>query len=100
MARLHEEPLKEIVGIPVTKTEDYKNLVSVSADGTKTRIEGLPSSDVLKYFLEDGSTVSVRPSGTEPKVKFYLEAVGNERAFLQGKIDSLDAGIRKAAGCR
>ena len=100
MARLHEEPLKEIAGIPVTKTEDYKNLVSVSADGTKTRIEGLPSSDVLKYFLEDGSTVCVRPSGTEPKVKFYLEAVGNERASLQGKIDSLDAGIRKAAGCR
>ena len=100
MARLHEEPLKEIAGIPVTKTEDYKNLVSVSADGTKTRIEGLPSSDVLKYFLEDGSTVCVRPSGTEPKVKFYLEAVGNERASLQAKIDSLDAGIRKAAGCR
>ena len=54
----------------------------------------------MKYFLADGSTVCVRPSGTEPKVKFYIEAVGEKKEGLEGKVDALDADIRRITGAK
>jgi len=49
----------------------------------------LPSSDVVQYALDDSSTVTIRPSGTEPKMKFYIEAVSPDQKGLEGKTASL-----------
>lgn len=66
MKDMRNNPPKELAGSPVIKTIDYKN------DNT-----GLPKSNVLQFFSQDGSVVSVRPSGTEPKIKFYFGARGD-----------------------
>ena len=76
MNRLRNNPPAEINGSKVVMIKDY--LQSVSKDiknGTETVID-LPKSNVLQFFLEDGSKVSVRPSGTEPKIKFYVSVKG------------------------
>ena len=64
-------PPKEINGSAVTKVIDYKASTTTLSDGTVTAID-LPKSDVLQFFTADGTKVTVRPSGTEPKIKFYF----------------------------
>jgi phosphoglucomutase len=64
------EPLKALGSLAVQSTEDYLNSTRVTDHGTETIY--LPKSNVLKYIFEDGSWVCLRPSGTEPKVKFYF----------------------------
>ena len=76
MAALRSNPPKELCGSPVTKVIDY-------LEPEKT---GQPSSNVLQFFDEAGDVVSVRPSGTEPKIKFYFGAKG---ADADAKIESL-----------
>ena len=98
MDGLHAAPLAEIAGIKVVKTGDYKNQVEITCEGKESPIEGLPVSDVMKYYLEDGSTVCVRPSGTEPKVKFYIEVVGNEEKGLDEKAENIYLSMKKIAG--
>ena len=72
MTELRENPPAEIAGIPVVKFDDYKASTSKNiASGEITEIT-LPKSNVLAFFLEGGSKVIVRPSGTEPKIKTYL----------------------------
>ncbi|MBP9998629.1 MAG: phospho-sugar mutase [Bacteroidales bacterium] len=68
MADLRNDPPKELCGSPVTKVVDY-------LEPEKT---GQPKSNVLQFFDEAGDVVSVRPSGTEPKIKFYFGAKGND----------------------
>lgn len=74
MSDLHDEPLKEIAGLKVVTVEDYLYLSRISED-EESFIENLPSTDAVKYYLEDGTTIAIRPSGTEPKCKFYYGAV-------------------------
>ena len=77
---LRERPIREIAGIPVVSIEDYETQNRIFADMSKNEKIELPQSNVLKYFLEDGSWVCVRPSGTEPKVKYYFGiTASNER---------------------
>ncbi|HSI66968.1 MAG TPA: phospho-sugar mutase [Planococcus sp. (in: firmicutes)] len=78
---LREDPLEEIAGVPVVTIEDYETQNRLFVDmKTDEKIE-LPQSNVLKYFLKDGSWVCVRPSGTEPKVKYYFGVFeGTEQA--------------------
>lgn len=83
MADMRSRPLNEILGHKVIRTEDYKTSIATEA-GQSTAIT-LPTSDVLKIYLDDGSTISVRPSGTEPKCKFYYGAVGNDRSAADEK---------------
>jgi phosphoglucomutase len=72
METYRNNPPKIINNSKVVKTNDYKSLVSANCiTGEKTKID-LLKSDVLQFFLEDGSKISVRPSGTEPKIKFYF----------------------------
>ncbi|EPY7705526.1 phosphoglucomutase [Bacillus cereus] len=72
MATFRENPPKEVAGLTVVAVEDYKaSLVTSLQDGHKEEIH-LPKSNVLKYQLEDGSWFCLRPSGTEPKIKFYF----------------------------
>ena len=69
---VREEPLQAIAGIPVVSIEDYETQNRMFVDmNTDEKIE-LPQANVIKYFLKDGSWVCLRPSGTEPKVKYYF----------------------------
>ena len=100
MDALHEKPCAVIAGEPVAIVEDYLSDLRTFSDGRKKeKIVGLPASDVLKFFLKDGSTICIRPSGTEPKVKFYIEVVG-EKATLREKAEALYEGFLKDAGIK
>ncbi|MFK4379250.1 phosphoglucomutase [Bacillus sp. RC218] len=72
MATFRENPPKEVAGLTVVAVEDYKeSIITTLQDGNKEEIH-LPKSNVLKYQLEDSSWFCLRPSGTEPKIKFYF----------------------------
>lgn len=70
-------PPKELAGSPVVITKDYKVLKAFDAQGNATALDFPETSNVLQWFTEDGTKVSVRPSGTEPKIKFYIEVRGD-----------------------
>ena len=87
MENLRIDMPKEIAGSKVIKADDYEKSLSFDlVNNTETKIT-LPVSNVLCYYLEDGSSLIVRPSGTEPKIKIYLSAVGetNEKAEIKLK---------------
>ena len=73
MEQFRANPPKELAGSPVTLVKDFKLLEQTDAAGKKTPIVMPDRSNVLQWFTENGTKVSVRPSGTEPKIKFYLE---------------------------
>ena len=98
MANLRENPLNSLAGIKVAEVRDYLLDVITDAAGKKTPIEGLPPSNVLKYVLEDGSTYAVRPSGTEPKIKFYVETMGKSKEGLAEKAAAMNSDFRKQVG--
>lgn len=74
-------------------TEDFKAQTSTAADGTVTALT-TPPSDVLKYTLADGSWIAVRPSGTEPKIKFYIAVVGTSNEDANAKITAIEEEIQ------
>lgn len=76
LASFRENPLTDIGGFKVTAVDDYLTSIRTHADGTSSTIQ-LPKSNVLKYYLEDGTWICLRPSGTEPKVKFYFSVNSN-----------------------
>ncbi len=80
-------------GIKVALTEDFLENTATAADGAVEKL-ATPPSNVLKYHLEDGSWIAVRPSGTEPKIKFYLAAVGDMQAASAAKLEAFDAEIK------
>ncbi|WP_297290565.1 phospho-sugar mutase [uncultured Flavonifractor sp.] len=86
MAGLREHPPVEIAGVAVKQQKDYKDgsVVNVS-DGVKTTME-LSGSNVLRYEMADGTSLIVRPSGTEPKVKVYILAHGATKAESDEKV--------------
>jgi len=86
MENYRSNPPKEIAGTKVAVIKDYLLQKSVdTASGSETAIT-LPKSDVLQFFLEDGSKISVRPSGTEPKIKFYFSIKGQLDKFEDFKV--------------
>ena len=76
MSDLRKDTPKEIGGLKVVSVEDYQTSTKTK-DGVETAID-LPKSNVLKYYLEDGSWIAARPSGTEPKIKFYFSIKGKD----------------------
>ena len=92
MAKFRENGPKEFNGTAIAVVEDFKAQTSTAADGTVTALT-TPPSDVLKYTLEDGSWIAVRPSGTEPKIKFYIAVVGESNEDSQAKIANIEAEI-------
>ena len=84
MQGLRDNPPTEIGGVKVVKATDYK----------KTEETGLPAANVLIYSMEDGATVIVRPSGTEPKIKTYFTTLGKDLAEAQAKKDQLAGGLK------
>ena len=92
MAKFRENGPKEWNATEITVVEDFKAQTSTAADGTVTTLT-TPPSDVLKYTLADGSWIAVRPSGTEPKIKFYIAVVGESNEDSQAKIANIEAEI-------
>ena len=83
MQKLRDNPPTELAGHKVVKVTDYK----------KPEETGLPAANVLIYTLENGATVVVRPSGTEPKIKTYFTTLGKDLAEAQAQKDALAAAI-------
>lgn len=79
-----ENDIKEFNNTKVVDLKDYQK-----------GIDDLPKSNVLKYFLEDASWIAVRPSGTEPKLKFYVAVKGQDEAECAGKIANIESDINK-----
>jgi phosphoglucomutase len=73
MTDFRATPPKELGGSDITVWKDYQSLTQTNADGTTSKIDMPTTSNVLQWFCGDGTKVSVRPSGTEPKIKFYIE---------------------------
>ena len=92
MAKFRNNAPKEWNTTAITVVEDFKAQTATAADGTVTNLT-TPPSDVLKYTLADGSWIAVRPSGTEPKIKFYIAVVGKTNEESQAKIANIEAEI-------
>lgn len=99
MERFRKSTPTEIIGSKVVRLLDYKSLEEKNLISGKTSRLDFPVSDVLQFYLEDGTKLSVRPSGTEPKIKFYIsvrsdlrskEEFGNVTEHLDNKIKSLE----------
>ncbi|MCZ8538579.1 phospho-sugar mutase [Paenisporosarcina quisquiliarum] len=89
LTSLRDQPLTEVAGIAISSQEDYLTQTRSFVDGRKDEKLILPQADVLKYFLEDGSWVCVRPSGTEPKIKYYIGVTGPTEADSKKKLDCI-----------
>ena len=98
MDDLRTNPPKAIGGSKVIKINDYKTSISYNLEnGEQTKID-LPTSNVLSYFLDDGCSFIVRPSGTEPKIKLYVGAVESTHEKSLEKRASLQAAATKLLG--
>ena len=101
MKNFRENPFTEISGSKVVKIEDYLVGEAINFEtNTKDSID-IPNSNVLIYYTKDGSKIAMRPSGTEPKIKFYISVNteskngANAKGILQEKIDSIIAFLNK-----
>ncbi len=103
MVSLRENPVKEINGQRVIMLEDYKSSVAKNLLTGEEEIMNMPKADVLIYYTEDGSKICARPSGTEPKIKFYisvntaLDSIENFNAIdavLNDKIKNIIAAMQ------
>ena len=89
MEYLRKEPPKAIGAYPVLAVRDYQAGTIADMQTGKAVPTGLPSSNVLYYELEEDAWVCVRPSGTEPKVKFYIGVKGDSMQDAQEKVNAL-----------
>ena len=97
MARFRETPPTEIAGEKVVEIRDYKVLEAKDLLTGKVTPINLPKSDVLQFFTETGSKISVRPSGTEPKIKFYFSMKGKIEGSIEESMARLDEKLNTAA---
>ncbi|NCA95187.1 MAG: phospho-sugar mutase, partial [Epsilonproteobacteria bacterium] len=93
MTRLSNRQIEEVLGQRVVEIRDYINSVTRSEKG-EAPID-LPKADVVILVLEDGSTISVRPSGTEPKCKFYFGIKGTNAAAIENRPKALFADLKR-----
>lgn len=100
MDNFRANPPRQLAGLDVVNTKDFQLLEATDAAGNKTALDMPAKSNVLQWFLSDGSKVSVRPSGTEPKIKFYIEVFGEmataadhpaAHARAEAKVDTIVA---------
>ena len=88
MKDLEEHPITELCGNKVKVIENYFELISHNLDTNESRkIENLPKGDLIKFIFEDRSSICVRPSGTEPKCKFYIEVVDKDLDVAASRCD-------------
>ena len=88
-------PIKELAGSPVILSKDFAKLESVDYEKEEVMTLNMPTtSNVLQYFTRDGSKVSIRPSGTEPKVKLYVNSVSDSAAQTASDLTAMsDAAV-------
>lgn len=103
MENFRANPPKELGGSPIVLTKDYKVLKQTDNAGNVSDLDMPETSNVIQYFCEDGTKVSVRPSGTEPKIKFYIEAKGTMRcagcySFANASAIEKIEGVKKSLG--
>ncbi|OFI49212.1 phosphoglucomutase [Floricoccus tropicus] len=94
MTNFRDNAPGKFAGLEVLLTEDFKEQTATSHTGKVEKLT-TPPSDVLKYHLEDGSWIAVRPSGTEPKIKFYLAVIGDTDEEATKKIESIEEEINE-----
>ena len=97
MAKFRTTPPTEIDGEKVVEIRDYKASEAKDLLTGKVTAINLPKSDVLQFFTESGSKITVRPSGTEPKIKFYFSMKGKIDGNLDAAMKCLDEKLEKAA---
>ena len=97
MAKFRNTPPTEIVGEKVVEIRDYKTLEAKDLLTGKVTPINLPKSDVLQFFTETGSKISIRPSGTEPKIKFYFSMKGKIEGGIDESMARLDEKLNAAA---
>ena len=93
MAKLRDEAPAEFAGVKVVCAEDFVTGKKSFADGKEEKMN-LPSSNVLKYILEDGTWIAVRPSGTEPKIKFYIGTQGDSVENSKANVAKFEKAIQ------
>ncbi|MDP5122211.1 MAG: phospho-sugar mutase, partial [Spirosomaceae bacterium] len=99
MVDFRKNPPTSLGGSPVIRIDDYKELTRTDKDGNKTVIEsgklGIESSNVIQFFTVDGTKFTCRPSGTEPKIKFYVGVKGElqDKANYSKVMDELKAKV-------
>ena len=98
MSGLRDNAPAEIAGRKVVKTADYKLSVEKDIVSGEEKTINLPKSNVLQYNLDGEHMVIVRPSGTEPKIKIYLTAVGNDKADAERIIGELETAMENTLG--
>lgn len=89
MDNLRNDAPDSFAGMPVTKIDDYKTSVSTCTEDNSTSVIELPKSNVLAYTLTNGNKIIVRPSGTEPKIKAYITAIGADKDAAQAIAEKL-----------
>lgn len=97
MDKFRNEAPSTLGGVKIMQTEDFKQLTRVGLDGNVQKLT-TPPSDVLKYVMEDESWVAVRPSGTEPKIKFYIGVKGTDQAAADARVAELEQAINEVTG--
>ncbi len=96
MSKAVHDPLKQIGGKDVIKFEDYFDRKRYfTATKLVEDIQGIPTGDLVKYYLSDKSVICIRPSGTEPKIKFYIEVVVDDPQSADAKCDEIYKEILK-----
>ena len=96
MEKMRKAPLKEIAGLKVLSFGDYEKQEIVSNDGKKHET-GLPKSNVLYFELENNDWVCARPSGTEPKIKFYMGVCESSDEKAEEKLKTLEEAVKNMA---
>jgi phosphoglucomutase len=93
MQKFRTNPPSSINGVTVTRSLDYMTLKETNLISGETTTLNFPTSDVLQFYLEDGTKISVRPSGTEPKIKFYVSV--NTRLNSRAEFESVNNNLDK-----
>jgi phosphoglucomutase len=89
LTQFRTNPPREINGVPIKAIEDYQSQKHIDFITKQERMIGLPKSNVLKFYLEDDSWFTVRPSGTEPKAKFYFAVKGSSLKESKTRLEAL-----------
>jgi phosphoglucomutase len=98
MKNFRENPPKSLAGSPVEEVKDFKEQTNfIVSKNEKKVMDDIPKSNVLIYYTQDGTKVCVRPSGTEPKIKFYISVKDDitSEADFRDKLKSLEAKIQE-----
>ena len=96
MKKFREEAPTHFAGQKVAVTEDFSNNTKTLADGTVEEL-GIPESNVLRYVLADGTWIAIRPSGTEPKLKYYIGTSADTLAGAKQKLADFEKALQEFA---